>query len=91
MSKIAFGSPVTTCDCLLTGRVTMIWFVPPRAPRPQTPVQTPDARTYYRIQFPPHSPFLDDWAVYRAHEVAAVIESPPLIKIVALMRPKVPR
>jgi len=80
MSKIAFGSPVTTCDCLLTGRVTMIWFVPP-----------PDARTYYRIQFPPHSPFLDDWAVYRAHEVAAVIESPPLINIVALMRPKVPR
>jgi len=47
MSKIAFGSPVTTCDCLLTGRVTMIWFVAP--------------------------------------------PSPPLINIVALMRPKVPR
>ena len=86
--KIQFGSHVTTCDCLLTGRITMIWHSPP-IPKPQTSYP----RTYFRVQFPPRSPFLDDWAVYRAHEVALLNESPPLtdLNIVALMRPKVPR
>jgi hypothetical protein len=87
---ITFGSHVTTCDCRITGRVNMIW--PP--PKVQNP--TPSALKnwpYYRVQFPPCSPFLDDWAVYRAHEIALRIEPPPLtnLNIVDHMRPKVPR
>ena len=87
--KIQFGSRVTTCDCLLTGRVTMIWPLPATHHPPPITHHFP----YFRVQFPPRSPFLDDWAVYRAHEVALLNESPPLtdLNIVALMRPKVPR
>ena len=45
---------------------------------------------YYRVQFPPRSPFIGDWAVYRQGEIALVIEQPPLINVVDLMRPKFP-
>ena len=49
--------------------------------------------TYFRVQFPPRSPFIGDWAVYRAGEIALVIERPKLanVNIVAIMRPKFPR
>jgi len=75
METITFGSRVTACDCLLPGRVSMVW-------RGQ--------RVYYRVQFPPRSPFIGDWAVYRQGEIALVIEQPPLINVVDLMRPKIP-
>jgi hypothetical protein len=87
MNTITFGSRVTTCDCLLTGRISMVWKSPPDL-RPPAAGFWP----YYRVHFPPRSPFLDDWAVYRAHEVALYMEQPPLVNlnVVNLMRPKVP-
>jgi hypothetical protein len=79
MPPITFGSRVTACDCLLTGRVSMVWVLP-------------DGRIYYRVQFPPRSPFLGDWTVYRQNEIALLIERPRLtnLNIVNLMRPKTP-
>jgi hypothetical protein len=77
MPPITFGSRVTACDCLLAGRVSMVWVLA-------------DGRIYYRVQFPPRSPFIGDWAVYRQNELALLIERPRLINlnIVNLMRPK---
>ena len=49
-----FQEPVITCDSL-RGRVSMIW------PK--------DGHRFYRIVFPPGSPYVDDWAVYREHEL----------------------
>jgi len=82
---ITFGSRVTACDCLMVGRVNMVWNVSPLSPLP-SPV-------YYRVQFPPRSPFIGDWAVYRASELALLIDRVKLtnINIVAIMRPKFPR
>ena len=80
METITFGSRVTACDCLLPGRVSMVWHV----------AASRAANIYYRVQFPPRSPFIGDWAVYRHGEIALVIEQPPLINVVDLMRPKFP-
>ncbi len=89
-NQITFGSRVTACDCLMTGRVNMIWrvSVPPSTLNPQ-----PSTRPYYRVQFPPRSPFIGDWAVYRHGEIALFIEPPklPNVNIVNLMRPQFPR
>jgi len=78
-ANLLWGDRVTTCDCLLTGRVNFIWH-------------TPAGAYYYRVQFPPGSPFIDDWAVYRQNEVARRIDRPPLINlnVVDAMRPKFP-
>ena len=56
----------------------------------QADLRPPDLCDYFRVQFPPRSPFIGDWAVYRTGELALVIEQPPLVDVVALMRPKVP-
>ena len=81
---IGFGTKVTTCDCLMTGRVNGIWVLHLK-PRP---------KTYYRVQFPPLSPFIDDWAIYREGEIAPRVDNPPLTNvnpsIVDAMRPKTP-
>jgi len=80
-NTITFGSRVTACDCRLTGRVNMVWRVNVAPLR------------YYRVQFPPRSPFIGDWAVYRHGELALLIEYPKLANLnnVAIMRPKFPR
>ena len=87
---ITFGSRVTACDCLMVGRVNMVWHVsvPPSTLNPQ-----PSTSAYYRVQFPPRSPFIGDWAVYRSGELALLIDRVKLtnINIVAIMRPKFPR
>ena len=85
---ITFGSRVTACDCLMVGRVNMVWRVPPTSDlRPLT------SAVYFRVQFPPRSPFLGDWAVYRTGELALLMDRIKLtnINIVAIMRPKFPR
>ena len=53
---IQIGDRVTVPDCPLTGRVNMIW-------------KTATSR-WCRVQFPPHSPFVDDWSVWRDHELS---------------------
>jgi hypothetical protein len=60
---------------------------------PSSDLRPLTSAVYYRVQFPPRSPFIGDWAVYRAGEIALVIERPKLanINIVAIMRPKFPR
>ena len=78
-----FGSRVTASDCLLPGRVSMVWRVP-------ITHHASRITFYYRVQFPPRSPFIGDWAVYRHGEIALVIDHPPLVDVVALMRPKIP-
>jgi hypothetical protein len=85
-NEITFGSRVTACDCLLTGRVNTVWTV--AASRESAAV-----RHYFCVQFPPCSPFIDDWAVYRHGEIALLIEHPKLtnVNVVNLMRPKFPR
>jgi hypothetical protein len=80
---ITFGSRVTTCDCLIHGRVSMVWRVP-------ITHHASRITLYYRVQFPPRSPFIGDWAVYREGEIALYIEQPPLVNVVAIMRPKIP-
>jgi hypothetical protein len=81
---ITFGSRVTACDCQLPGRVTMVWPVLRSLGEGGRSTTT----CYYRVQFPPRSSFIGDWAVYRQGEIALVIDHPPLIDVVALMRPK---
>ena len=83
---ITFGSRVTACDCLMVGRVNMVWTV--AASRESAAV-----RHYFRVQFPPRSPFIGDWAVYRTGEIALFVERPKLtnVNVVAIMRPKFPR
>jgi hypothetical protein len=108
---ITFGSRVTACDCLMVGRVNMVWRIPSptgvgeggrrpdegqrgKANSPSTLTHHASRITlYFRVQFPPRSPFIGDWAVYRAGEIALVIERPKLanVNIVAIMRPKFPR
>jgi len=85
-NHITFGSRVTACDCLMTGRVNMVWTV--AASRESAAV-----RHYYRVRFPPRSPFIGDWTVYRHGEIALFIEHPKLtnVNVVNLMRPKFPR
>jgi hypothetical protein len=67
----------------LSGRVSMVWRVP-------ITHHASSIGLYYRVQFPPGSPFIGDWAVYRQGEIALLIEHPPLLDVVSLMRPKVP-
>lgn len=50
------GDPVTACDTPLRGRITMAYG-------------KQNGTAYFRVQFPARSPFLDDWAVYREHEL----------------------
>jgi len=88
---ITFGSRVTACDCLLTGRVSMVWVLADGHHSSSHPkIRT--AKVYFRVHFPPRSPFIGDWAVYRQGEIALLIEHPKLtnLNIVDLMRPKVP-
>jgi len=105
---ITFGSRVTACDCLMVGRVNLVWRTPSltavgeggrrpdegqRGKTNPSDLRPPTAAVYFRVQFPPRSPFIGDWAVYRAGEIALVIERPKLanVNIVAIMRPKFPR
>ena len=109
---ITFGSRVTACDCLMVGRVNMVWRTPSLTGvgeggrRPDevqqgktnpstkpTSVLCPPSSVYFRVQFPPRSPFIGDWAVYRADEIALFVERPKLtnVNVVAIMRPKFPR
>ena len=85
---ITFGSRVTACDCLMIGRVNMVW----RTPHHQHPQGDPPM-TYYRVQFPPRSPFIGDWAIYRQGELALLIDRDRVrhVNIGAMMRPKFPR
>ena len=78
------GDRVTACDCLMTGRISRVWKSQPSTLNPQL---------FYRVQFPPRSPFIDDWAVYREHELAEIIEKLKLtnLNIVDAMRPKLPK
>ena len=80
-NEITFGSCVLACDCRMAGRVNMVWHV-----------SVPPLR-YYRVQFPPRSPFIGDWAVYRHGELALLIEHPKLTSFdkLASMRSKFPR
>jgi hypothetical protein len=54
---------------------------------------SPACASRYCVQFPPRSPFIGDWAVYRAGELVLLIDRVKLtnINIVAIMRPKFPR
>ena len=96
---ITFGSRVTACDCLMIGRVNMVWKVGSGGLGLGSGVTSPDAKShppspiYFRVQFPPRSPFIGDWAVYRADEIALFVERPKLtnVNVVAIMRPKFPR
>ena len=62
-------------------------------PQHQADLRPLTSAVYYRVQFPARSPFIGDWAVCRAGEIALVIERPKLvnINIVAIMCPKFPR
>jgi len=97
---ITFGSRVTACDCLMVGRVNMVWRVERRSParidqqdQSRGPVVRSPVVLYFRVQFPPRSPFIGDWAIYRSGELALLIDRVKLtnINIVAIMRPKFPR
>jgi hypothetical protein len=101
-NHITFGSRVTACDCLMVGRVHMVWEVGPCIPPAQAqgevpqsssnpPIQT--SRAYYRVHFPPRSPFIGDWAIYRAGEIVLFVErpKPTNVNIVNIMRPRFPR
>jgi hypothetical protein len=88
---ITFGSRVTACDCLLTGRVSMVWALAD-CHHSSSHSKIRSAKVYFRVHFPPHSPFIGDWAVYRQGEIALLIEHPKHtnLNIVDLMRPKIP-
>ena len=116
-NEITFGSRVTACDCLLTGRVNTVWRTPSPTgvgeggrrsdegqwgktnpsstlnTKPNSDLRPPNSAVYFCVQFPPCSPFIDDWAVYRHGEIALLIEHPKLtnVNVVNLMRPKFPR
>lgn len=51
------GDPVSACDCPLPGRITASYG-------------KQNGHAYFKVQFPPGSPFLDDWAVYREPDLA---------------------
>lgn len=71
------GSFVRACDCTLRGRINMVYAT--------------SRGRFFRVQFPPRSPFFDDWTLYAESELAPWQERPKLIDIVAIMRPKLPR
>ena len=110
---ITFGSRVTACDCLMVGRVNMVWHVIPspagagegahradegqrgktNPSKPASDLRPLTSAVYYRVQFPPRSPFIGDWAIYRQGELALLIDRDRVrhVNIVAMMRPKFPR
>lgn len=57
-----WNDKVTTCDAL-TGRISFVWK------SHQLSTINPQLSLYYRVSFPPGSPYFDDWAVYRQTEV----------------------
>ena len=61
--------------------------------KPISVLRPPTAAVYFRVKFPPRSPFIGDWAVYRTGELALFVERPKLtnVNVVKLMRPKFPR
>ena len=76
MPLITHGSYVRTCDCALRGRVNMVY-------------PTALHGRWLRVQFPPRSPFFDDWALYHESEVALYTE-PRIIDVAAWMKAKLP-
>lgn len=85
--SLAHGTQVTTCDSLLPGRITMVYYPAPHAPSP-----APGPWPYYRVQFPPRLFWSEWYAIYRPNEVCPLIEHPPLtnLQIVNKMRPRIP-
>lgn len=59
-----WNSRVRTCDGL-TGRISFVWRV-------HQPSTINHQRFYYRVSFPPGSPYFDDWTVYRQFEVTLI-------------------
>lgn len=57
MTTLREGDRVFSVDCALPGRITRIW--------------ERRGTLYYRAEFPPGSPFIDNWAVFRQGELAA--------------------
>lgn len=55
---------VITCDGL-HGRISFVW-------KPFSPLSTLHSPLFYRVSFPPRSPYFDDWAVYRQQEVTVL-------------------
>ena len=84
---VRWGDRVAVCDCARPGRVTFIWDIPPEA-RARNP-----APKYYRVEFAMGSPFIGDYAIYRAGELTPWIEKPALtdLNVVDAMRPKIPK
>jgi hypothetical protein len=80
-----WSSRVAVPDCPLIGRVSFVWKVGQASTR----------TVFFRVSFPIPSPFIDDWAVYRAHEVRVVtgLATDPVLqkRIIASMRPKIPK
>jgi len=80
----------------MLGRVNMVWRHPSLTgvgEGGRRPDEGQPGLTYFRVQFPPRSPFIGDWAVYRTGEIALFVERPKLtnVNVVAIMRPKFPR
>ncbi len=55
------GERVRVPECDLAGIITAVFNLEPSTRNPSPP--------YYRVHFPITSPFVENWAVYRAHEV----------------------
>ena len=64
MKTIDHGTRVLTPDCNMAGRVNFIW------PHGRPPTA--------RVQFPPRSPFLDDWTLYHLTELRPAPPEPPV-------------
>jgi len=67
---ITFGTRVAVADCSLPGRVNMVW-------QSRSPVVGSPIVLYYRVQFPPRSPFVGDWAVFRQGELTPITTTNP--------------
>jgi len=83
----------------MVGRAKMVWKVRQCVPSARAQGEIPHSSSrppiqastvFYRVQFPPRSPFIGGWAVYRAGELALRIDRVKLtnINIVAIMRLK---
>ena len=57
------GDPVRAVDCSRRGRVAAVYPTP--------------RGTWYKVQFAAGSPFLDDWTLYHATELAPWAVLPP--------------
>ena len=76
MTLITHGSYVRACDCTLRGRVNMVY-------------PTALHGRWFRVQFPPRSPFLDDWTLYHETELAPYT-TPRIIDVAAWMKSQLP-